>query len=313
MSLDLAFRLAMQDEEVAKSLGELVTKKKVLTVKGLEPNSLRKITEIKADKVYEMILEDGEAAIFHFEVQGKSSHRDMPLRMFDYITRIISQAGDLNVRLYSVVIYLDGAGTKDDGNWTFGNPPIGNFQYTPLKLWELDGDVFLEGDNINLLAFLPQMKLSRPKEQVTNAMQRISSLENKDHAAHLLYILAALTQKKGLKPVVDSFMTKDMMLNAPDFIRDAYLEARDEGLKEGLEKGEAEGEKKGVAKGFVQAKIESVLQLLQFRFRLGDFDYNAIQSNLKMLDVALLDKSFEQSLQAESLDDVKTWLSSLKL
>lgn len=295
MSLDLAFRLAMQDEEIAKSLGEFVTKKKVLSVKGLEPNSLRKITEIKADKVYEMVLEDGKAAIFHFEVQGKASHRDMPLRMFDYITRIISQSGNLNVSLYSVVIYLNGAGAKDDGNWTFGNPPIENFQYMPLRLWELDGDIFLNGDNINLLAFLPQMKLSHPQEQMQAAMQRISSIEDKDHATDLLYIFAALTQKEGLKPMVNLFMTKDMMLNAPDFIRNAYVEAHEEGMQE----------------GFITAKTQSVLTLLRLRFEVKKFENAAFESLFSRMDSESLDIAFEKAATAQSLEDMKVWLNSL--
>lgn len=331
MNLDLPFRLAMQDQEIAKSLGEFITKKKVRSVKGLQTDYLRKIAEIKADKVYEMVLEDNEIAIFHFEVQRKKTHRDMALRMFDYITRIVSQSGNLDVRLYSVVIYLgEGAGADDTGVWTFGNPVIGSFQYIPLKLWQLDGDIFLEGDNLNLLAFLPQMKLLRPKEQLQAAMQRITTIEDKDHVAHLLYTLATLTEEKGLQTMVDVFISEQEMLEAPDFIRNAYLKARDEGLQEGkaeglkegeaeglrkgkvegLKEGEAKGREEGEKKGFIQAKIDSLLKLIHLRFDVPSFEATALQAIFSTMDRQMLDKALEKAIGVQSLDDMKVWLSS---
>ena len=68
---------------------------------------------IDADLLFFVTLEHGQQVILHVEFQGPGTARPMPLRMLEYITRLTLTYRDMVI--YSVVLYLGGAGANDTG------------------------------------------------------------------------------------------------------------------------------------------------------------------------------------------------------
>lgn len=71
---------------------------------------------VQSDLLFEVIDDLGNLIFLHIELQGRRSPEPMPLRMLDYLSRIVRRevglSGDENgSRLVSVVIYVgEGAG-----------------------------------------------------------------------------------------------------------------------------------------------------------------------------------------------------------
>lgn len=281
----------MQDDQLAISLSSWLVNDTVVAVEGLQSEYTRKIAEIKADKVFKLTMVDGSLCILHVEIQGSSSHRDMPLRMFDYISRIIAQEGRLDIRIYSVVIYVgEGAGKHDNGVWDIGKPAIGSFEYRAIKLWQLEGQDLLDMHDPYLLTLMPQVHLSAPKQQMQTAMKRIHQMDDKEEAKKLLHIMSALAKKKGLKAMVDMFISKEEMMNAPPIFRDSYLKGLEEGRK--------------------NSQIESIIQILDVRFTLTSYDQQAIQSLLRNSKTEQFPKALSQAVTLPNLTDFQNWLVS---
>lgn len=68
---------------------------------------------VDADQVLFVTLTDGREALLHLEFQGPGSHKPMPMRMLDYMSRLAQAYRDLP--LQSAVLYLGGAGRTDTG------------------------------------------------------------------------------------------------------------------------------------------------------------------------------------------------------
>lgn len=101
----------------------------------------------KSDLLFFVTLADGTVALLHIELQGRRTHRPMPWRMLDYMSRLTvrefgEQAPDPALRLHSVVLYLErGAGANDAGAYTVldvdGAPAL-QWRYDALLLWQQD-------------------------------------------------------------------------------------------------------------------------------------------------------------------------------
>lgn len=301
MNLDLAFKLAMQSPLMARNLVELIAQRKVRHINSLATTYTRTIVEMHADKIFDVTFNDGTQEILHIEIQGKHSHRDMALRVFDYITRIISQSGNLKTSIRSVVIYVgEGAGADDDGKWEFGEPSIGFFQYRVIKLWQYDADEWLAMDIPALLPLIAQTRMDEPEQQLQQAMERIYQLEDAEEVANLLYILSAMIKEKGLQTMVQTFISKHEIMESPPIIRDFYL------------KGQQEGHAEGRAEGILQGKVHYILKLLQLTIQqnLSKYDYAAIKNFLTAMDEATLDKAFQQAASVSDLAAFKAWLEA---
>lgn len=300
MSIDLGFKLAMHHSLIAPELLGLLLKKKVKSVKRMQTNYTRKVVEMHADNVFEVVFMDGVVETIHLEIQGKGSHRTMALRVFDYLSRIINQKGDLKTRVRSIVIYVgEGAGTHDDGKWEFGEPSIGFFQYTVVKLWEYSAEAWLELDIPVLLPLIAQTHMDNPEAQLNAAMERIAKLEDKVEAANLIYILGALLKEKGLQKMVDMFISKNEIMESPPIVRDFYLKGHEEGFQEGLEKGEERG------------IVKTTLNLLQMRQKMRKYDYNSINFALSAMDEATLNEAVKQAALLQDANAFKDWLETL--
>lgn len=304
MNVDLPFKLAMHDPVMAPEIAGLLLGEKVASVNRLQTNYTRTIVEMHADNVFDVVLASGKNCILHTEVQGKGSHRPMGMRVFDYISRILSQRNSLNMPIKSVVIYVgEGAGAKDDGRWYIGEPAIGFFQYRVIRLWQYSAAEWLAMDNPVLLPLIAHTQMEAPEEQLQAAMERINQLDNKEDVANLLYILGALLEKEGLRHMVDLFITRHEIMESPPIIRDFYLK----GEKEGIEQGLATGRKEGL----LEAKVNATLELLEHNIILPKYDYDAIKTALSTMDKSTVDVAFRQAIKTKQLADFKGWLETL--
>ncbi|MCG8346307.1 MAG: hypothetical protein MI924_00820, partial [Chloroflexales bacterium] len=85
-------------------------------VQQVEPRTIQLTANpepIDTDQVLLVTLADGREALLHLEFQGPGSHKPMPWRMLDYMSRLVQTYRDLP--LQSVVLYLGGAGRTDTG------------------------------------------------------------------------------------------------------------------------------------------------------------------------------------------------------
>ena len=111
-----------------------------------------------SDMTFHVRLAD-EEAILHIEAQTDDpTHRPMPLRMLAY-SSFLSLEHEKNV--YSTVLYFrPPAGRRDLGIYEYGNPERGGgwFKYNVIRVYDLEGEAFLDADAIGLLPFTALMK-----------------------------------------------------------------------------------------------------------------------------------------------------------
>ncbi len=111
-----------------------------------------------SDMTFHIHLPD-EEAILHIEAQtDDSTHKPMPLRMLAY-SSFLALEHEKNV--YSTVLYFrPPAGQNDPGFYTYGNEQRGGgwFQYNVVRIYELEGQDFLDPGAVGLLPFTALMK-----------------------------------------------------------------------------------------------------------------------------------------------------------
>ena len=113
-----------------------------------------------SDLTFRVSLPDrGEDAILHIEAQTEESRdKPMPLRMLAYVSFLVHQH-EMNV--YSTVFYLrPPAGQNDPGHYTYGDEVIGGlrFTYNVIRVYELEGESYLDPGTVGLLPFTPLMR-----------------------------------------------------------------------------------------------------------------------------------------------------------
>ena len=111
-----------------------------------------------SDMTFHIRLPD-EEAILHIEAQtDDSAHKPISLRMLAY-SSFLALEHEKNV--YSTVLYFrPPAGRRDKGILEYGNAQRGGvrFQYNVIKLYELEGESFLNLEAVGLLPFTALMK-----------------------------------------------------------------------------------------------------------------------------------------------------------
>jgi hypothetical protein len=133
----------------------------------------------QSDLLFEVIDVLGNLIFLHIELQGRRSPEPMPLRMLDYLSRIVRRevglSGDENgPRLVSVVIYVgEGAGRGDNGVYQvlgLGDEATLRWQYRPLRLWEMAAEQLFELDNPAFLALVGQTRLSNAQKILPSSL-----------------------------------------------------------------------------------------------------------------------------------------------
>ncbi len=172
-------RLVLENKEdfAAWLLGESVS---IVTVVSLPGELTAEPDPIDTDMVLLVTLADGTRVILHIEFQAPGSRKPMRLRMLDYLNRFAQQYRD--VRIESVVIYLNGAGRTDTGQHAiYGLDRDGQqviriaWSYTVIRLWQLDAEVLLQTAHPSLLSLIGQTRLRKPAEHLALAIERIKT------------------------------------------------------------------------------------------------------------------------------------------
>ena len=113
-----------------------------------------------SDMTFSVSLPDrGEEAILHIEAQTDDSRdKPMALRMLAYASFLAHQH---ERHVYSTVFYLrPPAGRRDSGRYGYGDDRIGGiqFKYNVIRMYELDGEAYLDSDALSLLPFTALMR-----------------------------------------------------------------------------------------------------------------------------------------------------------
>ncbi len=147
-----------------------------------------------SDMTYHVRLPD-EEAILHIEAQtDDSTHKPMPLRMLAY-SSFLALEHEKNV--YSTVLYFrPPAGQRDPGFYRYGNAQRGGgfFQYNVIRIYELEGEMFLNPDSIGVLPYTALMKPPAdmtPKTWVEKCIQTIQTVDvGREMRGTLLFALS---------------------------------------------------------------------------------------------------------------------------
>jgi hypothetical protein len=126
----------------------------------------------RGDLLFEVIDAAGRIVYLHIELQGRRSHEPMPLRMLDYLSRIVQREigspDDKSPLLESVVIYVgDGAGKGDDGDYRVMGLDGATlaWRYRPIRLWEMEAESLFALNNPAFLALVGQTRLTTRKQR----------------------------------------------------------------------------------------------------------------------------------------------------
>ena len=249
-----------------------------------------------SDMTFHIELPD-EDAILHIEAQTDDSRqRPMPLRMLAY-SSVLSLEHEKNV--YSTVLYFrPPAGRRDTGIYEYGHPERGGglFKYNVIRMYELEGEAFLDPEALGLLPFTALMK---PPADLTAAawIQRCVQTTrqvsvDKETRGTLLFALSLFGSLVHPLELFQNPITEALMQESPFYERV---------LQQGVEQ--------GIAQGARQMSIESTLLILTERF--PDADVPAVQPRLEAIaDLNRLRQLSRNALSARSFDAFREQLEA---
>ena len=212
-----------------------------------------------SDMTFHISLPD-EKAILHIEAQtDDSTHKPMPLRMLAY-SSFLALEHEKNV-CSTVLYFRPPAGQNDPGFYTYGNEQRGGgwFQYNVIRVYELEGEDFLDPEAVGLLPFTALMKPPpnmTPHAWVEKCIETTQSANvDREMRATLLFALSLFGS----------------LVHSPEFFQDPLLEAimqespfYEHVMQRGIEQ--------GIEQGARQMSIESTLATLNGRFPNADVD-----------------------------------------
>ena len=262
-----------------------------------------------SDMTFHIRLPD-EEAILHIEAQtDDSTHKPMPLRMLAY-SSLLALEHEKNV--YSTVLYFrPPAGQSDTGLYRYGNVQRGGvqFQYNVIRIYELEGESFLDPEAVGLLPFTALMKPPAdmmPQAWVEKCIETTQTVDvDREMRATLLFALSLFGS----------------LAHPPEFFQDPILEAimqespfyervMQRGIAQGIEQGDQQGYERGIEQGARQMSIENTLAVLTARF--PNTDINAMRQSLEAItDINRLKQiSLNASLAASFQDFQETLMDS---
>ena len=239
-----------------------------------------------SDMTFHIELPD-EDAILHIEAQTDDSRqRPMPSRMLAY-SSVLSLEHKKNV--YSTVLYFrPPAGRRDIGIYEYGHPERGGgwFKYNVIRMYELEGEAFLDPEALGLLPFTALMK--PPADLTAEAwIQRCAQTTqqasvDKETRGTLLFALSLFGSLVHPLELFQNPIMEALMQESPFYERV-------------LQQGKAEGR--------LESKREAVLRLLDSQFQNVP---EPIRQRITALNsISALDTLFDQAMTAKSLDDLQ--------
>jgi predicted transposase YdaD len=217
-----------------------------------------------SDMTFHIHLPD-EEAILHIEAQtDDSTHKPMPLRMLAY-SSFLALEHEKNV--YSTVLYFrPPAGQRDPGFYSYGNAQRGGgwFQYNVIRIYELEGEAYLDPGAVGLLPFTALMKPPAemtPQAWVEKCIETTQVADvDREMRATLLFALSVFGS----------------LAHPPEFFQDPLLEAimRESPFYEQVIQ-------RGIEQGARQMSIENTLAILEARF--PGTDVNTLRPRLEAI------------------------------
>lgn len=230
-----------------------------------------------SDMTFKVRLPD-EEAILHIEAQtDDSTHKPMPLRMLAYASFLALQH-EMNV--YSTVLYFrPTAGQRDPGFYGYGNDHRGGlwFKYNVIRLYELEGETFLDADSVGLLPFTPLMKPPTgmtPETWVEKCIETTHAADvDKQTRATLLFALSIFGSLAHPPELFQDRILEEIMQESP-----FYERVMQRGIAQGIEQGREQGREQGAR----QTNIENTIAILNARF--PNDDANALKPKLEAIE-----------------------------
>ena len=238
-----------------------------------------------SDMTFHIRLSD-EEAILHIEAQTDDSRdKPMPLRMLAY-SSFLALEHEKNV--YSTVLYFrPSAGRRDPGFYRYGSEERGGgwFKYNVIRVYELEGESFLDPASVGLLPFTPLMKPPA-------GMSAETWIEKCIETTH-----AADVDQQTRGTLLFALSLFGSLAHPPEFFQDRILE---EIMQESPFYQRVM--QRGIEQGQTDAKREAVFKLLRHQF--GDIPQPLATRITEMQRISQLDALFEKVMVAKTLEDV---------
>ena len=235
----------------------------------------------QSDMIYHVRLPD-EEAILHIEAQtDDSTHKPMSLRMLAY-SSVLALEYEKNV--YSTVLYFrPPAGRNDPGFYEYGNEDRGGgvFRYNVIRIYELEGEAFLDPDALGVLPFTGLM--NPPPGMSRNAwtekcIETIRTVDVDDKMrGTLLFALSLFGSFVNPTEPFKNASLEAIMQQSP-----FYDHVIQRGIERGIEQGYKQGIEQGIEQGERNNTVESILELLSIRFKIDTTE--AIESDIESID-----------------------------
>jgi predicted transposase YdaD len=241
---------------------------------------------VRVDQLYRVTLANGRVPLLHIEFQGRSSRAPMPLRMLDYITRIVTSEPDLD--LLSVVIYVgQGAGASEHGSYQI-NAPDGTvslqWSYKVIHLWKMQATELLALQQPALLPLIGLTQINQPEKLLPQVVESLKQVEDVELQNRLFASLTALLDNEELLNMLEKLIDTEGLLMDTPFLRRIRTRSREEGREEG--------------------RRESILDLLVLRFDPSASLFRTIEKLLAPIDnEAELERLFAAAVRSPSVTD----------
>lgn len=211
-----------------------------------------------------------EDAVLHIEAQTDDSRRKpMPLRMLAYASFL---GLEYELPVYSTVLYFrPGSGRRDPGFYEYGNADQGSlrFRYNVIRIYQLEGESFLDASSIGLLPFTALMKPPAGVDSESWVQRCVSTTRaapvDADMRATLLFGLSIFGSLAHNVELFHKFISEEVLMESP-----FYEEVIKRWLEEGKQLGLEQGLEQGIERGAREATIENTLSVVTERFPFAD-------------------------------------------
>jgi hypothetical protein len=247
---------------------------------------------VNADLVFQVELADGRRGILHIEVQGRRTHRPMPWRMVDYMSRLASAYPGF---LQSVVLYQErGAGSGDSGQHqvkaSAGAPALA-WSYSVVHLWQMQAEDILQLGRRSLLPLVGLTQIERPAATIPTVVGEIHKEPDPERQVQILSQLLSLVRDEEVIAMLEKILSEEDLEELKQFpwryrvMQEAVLD------------------------GLLKQRRRDILNVIVVRFSPPADERLAVQEALAALD----DLEFLEDLlrQAAVVSDVATFRAQL--
>jgi predicted transposase YdaD len=282
--------------------------------------------KVWSDTIFHVTLRSGQTTMLHIEFQGLRSERPMPMRMLDYIGRLVQQGWR---SLCSAVIYVgDGAGVHDTGQYQVGCPDGSltlTWHYRVIRLWQMAAEELLALQRPALLPLLGQTRISQPEQVLPAAVTAIGQVADYGQRVRLFDAFASLMRDEEVLTMAERLieaMDEGLLMDTP-FLRrsrekglaqgraEGRAEGRTEGRAEGRTEGRAEGRTEGRAEGRIEELQKIILDVLATRLKLTVPQYRRIEGRVEALaDETRLRSLLRTAILAGDVTEFETALAA---